>query len=370
MTDVIARQRYPWNGLIDIDYTIVGDASGLGVLIKMIDKETGLSYYPTKFYEVLSTGEGRHRVTWSTAAEGLTNLVTRRMVASVALMRVLDAPVVTNDLYLVIDLSNGPTATNYPVSYLADVPNGGVWPEEYKTTKLVLRKIPAGSINGVSISEPFYCGVFEVTQRQYELIMGEKTLAFTYFPGDMRAVSYVSYNMIRGELVGAEWPKSCDVDATSFLWKIRARSGLLGLDLPTVAQWEYACRAGTTSDYNNGGSTEDDLRTLGRYSGNQDDGRGGCTGIGQTSVGSYAPNSWGLYDMHGNVFEWCRDYAYGDVSGIDPLGPSSGQCRELRGGSWDRGAAACKSSSRSTNLGVPSYNYMDFGFRLYCSTGL
>lgn len=353
VSNVRAQQRWPWNGLVDIDYTISGDASGLGVLITMKDEATGTTYTPTKFHEVLPTGEGAHRVTWSTEAEGLTSLVTSQMVATVSLMRIVDTPAVTNDLYLVIDLSGGPTAISYPISYLDAVPNGGVWPDEYKTTKLVMRKIPAGSINSITITQPFYAGVFEVTQKQYELVMGSNP---SWYKGDKRAVEWVSYNMIRGESAGAGWPGSSAVDATSFLGKIRARAAIDSLDLPTEAQWEYACRAGTTSGYNNGGSTEADLKTLGRYSGNQNDGRGGYSGSGTTTVGSYAPNAWGLYDMHGNAYEWCLDWF------------TSGTYRVMRGGGWRYDAVSCRSSFR--NSFTPSNVTYDYGFRLFCSAGL
>lgn len=353
VSNVKARQRYPWNGMVDIDYTLSGDTTGLGVLITVKDGETGKTYTPTKFHEVLPTSAGTHRVTWSTEAEGLTSLVTSQMVANVALMRIVDSPAVTSDLYLVIDLSGGPTAISYPISYLDAVPNGGVWPDEYKTTKLVMRKIPAGSINSITVTQPFYAGVFEVTQKQYELVMGANP---SCYKGDKRAVEGVSYNMIRGESAGAGWPGSSAVDATSFLGKIRARTAIDSLDLPTEAQWEYACRAGTTSDYNNGGSTEADLKTLGRYSGNQNDGRGGYSGSGTTTVGSYAPNAWGLYDMHGNAYEWCLDW------------DKSGSYRVMRGGSWDYDADYCRSSSRSSL--TPSFGNSSRGFRLFCSAGL
>ena len=375
VSNVKARQRYPWNGLVDIDYTISGDASGLSVLITMKDGATGKSYTPTKFHEVLPTSEGSHRVTWSTEAEGLTSLVTSRMIATVSLMRVADAPVATDGTYLVIDLSGGPTSITYPVSYLNSVPNGGVWPDEYKTSKLVLRKIPAGKVKGISITKPFYCGVFEVTQRQYELVMGENP---TQYRGDKRAVENVPYDTIRGSSAGAGWPGSAAVDETSFMGKIRARTALLTLDLPTESQWEYACRAGTTSDYNNGGSTEADLRTLGRFYGNQDDGRGGYSS-GPTTVGSYAPNNWGLYDMHGNVYEWCLDWldssgrwSQTPISGTDLKGPTSGEGRVIRGGCWSvQNAGVCSSSQR--DCATPSYQkgvYCLYGFRLVCSAGL
>ena len=80
----------------------------------------------------------------------------------------------------------------------------------------------------------------------------------------------------------------------------------MGCDLPTEAQWEYACRAGTNSEYNNGGDKEEDLKQVGRYKGNQSDGKGGSNG--PVPVGSYLPNAWMLYDMHGNAIEWCLDY--------------------------------------------------------------
>ena len=380
VTDVTAKQRFPWNGLVDIDYTINGDAAGLGVLITVRDNATGMTYTPSKFLGPLSTGEGTHRVTWSTEADGLTNLVTSRMVATVALMRIVDAPTVTNDLYMVIDLSGGANATSYPISYLSSVPNGGMWPDEYKTTKLVMRKIEPGTFtmgdtseynnkpHEVSLTKPFYCGVFEVTQKQYELVMGNNP---SVYPGDKRAVEHVSYNMLRGEEFGSGWPSSGAVDDTSFMGKIRMRTALQTFDLPTEAQWEYACRAGTTNLYNNGGSTVDDLKTLGRYLGNRNDGRGGYV-EGSTTVGSYAPNAWGLYDMHGNVNEWCLD-RYQDWHGeppseTDPVGASSGSSRILRGGGWNNGAVNCHSSSQSYT-GPSNSGDQSLGFRLVCPAG-
>ena len=272
-------------------------------------------------------------------------------------------------LYCVIDLAAGSEATSYPVSYLSDVPSEG-WTDEYKTTKLVLRRIEPGMFftEGnilTSISRPFYIGVFEVTQRQYELLMGNNP---AHYKGAMRPVN-VSYNTIRGASLGAGWPSSTKVDENSFLGKLRARTGIETFDLPTGAQWEYSCRALTTTDYNNGGNKENDLKTLGRYNGNTGDGRGGEFKQ-HTNVGSYSPNGWGLFDMHGNVWEWCLDWwSSSYCGGNDPKGAETGSSRVIRGGSWYVAAYRC-TSLRHSEYKSPSVSDgagYDHGFRLCCA---
>ena len=258
------------------------------------------------------------------------------------------------DLYCVIDLNRGPDAKSYKVYYLKEPPKKGFNTDEYKTKKLVLRRIEPGTFMmcgkyEVTLTQPYYIGIFEVTQKQYELIMGTNPSAYK---GDTRPVEKVSYDMIRGSSFGSQWPSSPVVNPESFIGRLRKRTKL-GFDLPTEAQWEHACRAGTTSMYNNGGDTEDDLKKLGRYQDNQSDGNGGYTSY-HTVVGSYTPNAWGLYDMHGNVAEWCLDRR-GDLSSgvIDPKGPSSGTDRMLRGGCWYFGTDRCTSSFRYNRTSNP-----------------
>ena len=271
----------------------------------------------------------------------------------------------SGSLYCVIDLSAGASASSYPVTYMDTPPSGGFNTDEYKTTKLVLRRIDPGSFKmcgsyDATLTKAFYCGIFEVTQKQYSLVMGANP---SYYTGDKRPVERVSYDTIRGSSSGANWPSSSAVDSSSFMGKLRARTGINGFDLPTEAQWEYACRAGTTSDYNNGGSSASDLRLIGRYDGNTSDGKGGYSQ--STIVGSYYPNAWGLYDMHGNVWEWCLDW-YDDLSsgGADPKGASSGYHRVERGGAWIDDMIYCTSSSRYGS-GGSSYVDEDYvGFRL------
>ena len=268
--------------------------------------------------------------------------------------------------YCVIDLSGGANATSYPVRYLSDIPSGG-WKEEHKTTKLVLRLIQPGSfkMNGsydVTLTKHYYIGVFEVTQKQYELVTGNKPSSYK---GDTRPVERVYWDTIRGNSDSYNWPNVKTVDPNSFIGRLRSKTGL-PLDLPTEAQWEYACRAGTTSSYNNGGNSEADLKTLGRYLHNKNDGRGGYSE--HTTVGSYASNNWGLYDMHGNVSELCLDWYGSLTNGSDPIGPVSGARRVMRGGSWYMNVNHCASSYR--NHSPPSYYYYDLGFRLACSAGL
>ncbi|MBQ9430830.1 MAG: SUMF1/EgtB/PvdO family nonheme iron enzyme, partial [Kiritimatiellae bacterium] len=139
----------------------------------------------------------------------------------------------------------------------------------------------------------------------------------------------------------------------SFVGVLRRKSGLASLDLPAEAQWEFACRAGTTAAYNNGSDDQSAMDSLGRHwnNGGSAYSQDCATDAGTAAVGSYQPNAWGLYDMHGNVFEWCLDRH-----------SSSGSYRVLRGGGWYNSAVFCTSSNRDINY--PSYEYDYYGFRL------
>lgn len=235
--------------------------------------------------------------------------------------------------YCVIDISKGSKASRYSVTYMAEEPKGG-WTDEYKGTKLVLRKIPAGTIliegQKKEFEKEFYAGVFEVTQKQLELVTGKTSWEKNHVMyGFNRPAVNVDFEMIRGKGKGAS------VDNDSFIGLLRKRTGL-NIDLPTVSEWIYFGRAGSESPFNNGGSTEDDLKMLGRYKGNKNDGKGGYAD-GPSAVGMYIPNTWGIYDIHGGVSEWCLD------NGIEaPIrNPKWGEDkvvekqRVVMGGHWD-----------------------------------
>ena len=285
--------------------------------------------------------------------------------------------------YMVVDLSGGPEANVFDVSYMGEIPDGG-WTDEYKTTKLVLRRIHSGSFvmgspenelgrgsgeaqHSVTLTKPFYAGVFEVTRRQWELVMGGTVVEdAAVFPARS-----ITFDEVRGADIGSRWPESREVDATSFMGVLRAKTGLPCFDLPTEAQWEYACRAGTTTALNSGKNLLNDrdkdvnLAEVARYSENRNDGKSTSPTAATAKVGSYRPNNWGLYDMHGNVWELCLDWVGSDIwniadmaDAVDPVGmPSSGGCiyRAERGGDiyqanngWLRSAARAGAAPSST----------------------
>ena len=369
ITGVTAQQRYPWNGKVDISYTVTGDIAatakekGMVTSLKVTatDCVAGANYVASTSALSGDTGlaAATHHLVWDMSADGLT-FKSSNVVFSVSCEA-------TPALYCVIDLSAGANASSYPITYLSEPPSGGFNVDLYKTTKLVLRRIEAGTfIKGedqsneshrVILTKSFYVGIFEMTQKQYVLIMGSNPSRYT---GDKRPVEKVSYNMIRGSSNGAQWPLSSAVDSSSVMGRLRARAGL-DFDLPTVTQWEYACRAGTTSKYNNGGNSENDLKLVGRYSGNMSAGRGGYS-YAHTSVGSYQPNTWGLYDMHGNISELCLDWGPNTMYGLDPQGPSSGTRRGGLGGNWQANENACTSFYWAS--AEPEAESQILGFRL------
>lgn len=194
----------------------------------------------------------------------------------------------------------------------------------------------------VTLTRGFWLGATPVTQRQWEAVMGDRPSRFE----------------------GAENPvEQVNWDATQrFCQKLDEMLGGAGCRLPTEVEWEYACRAGTASAFNNGSECtvpagEDPaLEQLGWYTQNSD----------ETThpVRQKACNAWGLYDMHGNVWEWCSDW-YGEYRPepqTNPCGPRDGEFRVFRGGCWGSDARYCRSAYRDWDLpGIPWYL---LGFRL------
>jgi len=197
-----------------------------------------------------------------------------------------------------------------------------------------------GPVRGVTISQGFWMGKYEVTQGEWEAVMGSDPSKFT--GGKRLPVERVSWNDICGD----------EKRGGGFLGKvgIRAPEGWR-FDLPSEAQWEYACRAGTTGAY------AGDLDGMGWYSSN--------AGSKTHEVGGKRANKWGLCDMHGNVYEWCRDWyadSYPGLKTVDPEGPAGGTYRVNRGGCWITSAGYCRSANRDWYS--PDYRNDYVGFRL------
>ncbi len=193
-----------------------------------------------------------------------------------------------------------------------------------------------GPPHPVKISQSFYMGQYEVTQAQYQAVVGCNPSEFKGHP--QRPVGRVS------------WP-----EAQTFCRKLGAARGLT-VRLPTEAEWEYACRAGTTTRFYSG-DAESALNEVGWYFKNSD--------TTTHPVGRKKANAWGLYDMHGNVAEWCLDWGepYTSSAVTDPQGPDSGNWRVLRGGDYGSNHEYCRSMSRP--FLYPDDNRFEFtGFRV------
>ena len=321
--------------------------------------------------------------------------------------------------YLSIDLA----ATNVVRFYAsaAAVP-GGVSNDLYKTDRLLLRKITTGveftmgsapsevGSSGYRTSEiphrvlltnDYYIGVYELTRRQYFHVTGiEKTSYSTTtktVADKKRPIEFddFNYEKVRGDTsASVNWPSTGNaVAATSLLGKLRVLGGVATLDIPTEAQWEFACRAGCANAFNVGLETKDDdwnhpvvtncawylvnsadaneraVRTDGNY-------------YTPREVGTKLPNAWGLYDMHGNVGELCRDwytageeyvstfgagYEPGDVV-IEPVGcPTNCSQRVVRGG-WAQKYERDLRSARRTGFAPTASTWGWVGVRISCGT--
>jgi len=190
-------------------------------------------------------------------------------------------------------------------------------------------------VHTVNITRPFYMQKTEVTQAQWQAVMGTNPSLFKTCGPDC-PVEQVSWD-----------------DIQVFLAKLNQANPGATYRLPTEAEWEYAARAGTTGDYGGAGV----LDQMGLYSGN--------AGSRTHPVAQKLPNAWGLYDMHGNAYEWVQDWygAYQAAAVSDPLGPANGTYRVRRGGSWAVAATYARSAYRF-DLNVPSTRSSHIGFRL------
>jgi formylglycine-generating enzyme required for sulfatase activity len=220
----------------------------------------------------------------------------------------------------------------------------------------------------VEISKPFYMGVYEVTQGEYEKVMGTNPSWFSATGGGKEKVEGKDTSRFPVEKVS--WN-----DAVEFCKKLsempeEKRNGPM-YRLPTEAEWEYACRGGASvKPFHFGDSLSS---TQANFDGNYPYG-GADKGPyleRTTRVGSYDANAFGLYDMHGNVWEWCADWYdkdyYKTSPRKDPPGPATGTYRVLRGGSWGSFGRGCRAAYRS--FGGPGYRVSYLGFRVVLVAG-
>lgn len=354
---VSANARSPWNSILDVDFKIDGAAAGdlfkVEVSAKYGNGQKNL--FARTYVSEPVCGRGANRVSWNIGADYPDLKTDDLQVAVTASPMNVDSL----DVYMVIDLSSGPESKRYPVSYTFTAPTlvptndlVACAADPNRTTKLWLKRVKEsefkfggtdGNKNGIFTVRlsPYYIGVFELTQKQWALVMNawpSKWANETYRAA--RPVETVDYEDVIGH---NNWPNSKEVAAESFVGRMRARTGLSTFNLPTEAQWECACRSGRSGSVP---ANEDNAR----YEKNNGDIKDlmGDPNNGTAIVGSYNANPWGFYDFNGNVLEMCLDAYASDADlkvlyegldpVIDPIGPavnSTARYHATRGGYYD-----------------------------------
>ena len=394
---VVVNQMWPWSTKVAIDYELTcnpGETWDVSLTVKDAQNNdvTGLSN--AIYGDIANVAGGAHRLIWDPGRSLATG-------TAPVLSYTLSLREPLGKKYMIVDLTRDGEG-KFSVSYLDEEPSGGFNTDTYKTTKMVFRRCPAGSFmmgspedepernkftnNGeqtlanmerqhkVTLTRDFYLGLFEVTEGQSYLIWNDSHGAQSssaplrgLVPWNFRQPSATSYNHV-------DWAASTDVESDSFVGQFRA--GISGeslisgyvFDLPTEAQWEYACRAGTTNVWNNDGpwSPTDAYDANNEYVGDLADltldtlGRYRYSIYNEThkqrngpvAVGTFQPNAWGFYDMHGNVMEICLDaWPTTGNDGSDAMDPVLGVgvvgARVARGGCWSLRASYCRSAAKN-----------------------
>ena len=322
ISNIVVNQRWPWNEKVDVDFILSGDASDVDVTA-IWDSHPE----PCLLGTILECAPGKHRFTWDPATSAFSGQTLTGFTVAVA------AVSKASKTYLVLDLANG------GYSYLPDVPEGG-WTDEHKSSKMVFRRIPAGTYTlgepkstftffglndsaantyatlwnrrSVIFTSDFYIGVFKYTEAQHNCL-ADGIVGSSFKP------KKISYYSLRGGLDDADWPlKGYNVAADSIVAKLRAKTGgELKVDLCEEEQWEVAARAGTTTILPNGITTSDSLVTFTNKL-NEISAWYGTIGSAEPAVGGFAANVWGLYDVVGLIGEWMLDSALNNIINNTP----------------------------------------------------
>ena len=418
---VLVRQQWPWDEKVAIDFVLTNVTSMTQIGCAVYRGETPVSVPATAFtgdiYEL--TEDGTYRITFDPS------YLNDRPAKGETLRFELTPSAMADDspyrevLYKIFDLANpsvtdvtrgallsgkyGSVETDYSrigEGYYSPLSNVMIWTgvTNYpgaKTTKLVMRKIPAGTFRYPesgnwtgwnythTVSEPFYIGVFELTQKQYSYFYNEDYNTSThidppaYNAGDDKPLSNFSVLRIIYTDVRV-WDASKGALKNLKDLFANAGAGSYNFDLPTEAMWYRAMRAGSTTYYYDGinevpadPSNNAQMAALGRFAGNGgivDNGDGTTTTNGVAAVGSYRPNAFGLYDMIGNVRETVRDhgkhFGYSDSLKPNPYqAPGWTAAMGVFGNSWKQGGTLWPQSELTLSLASPS-KYPDVGVRL------
>ena len=314
ISHIVVNQRWPWSEKVDVDFILSGETNDVEVTATW-DAHPA----PYRLGTLFSVAPGQRRLTWDPASSPFRGQTLTGFTVAVS------NAAASAHTYLVVDLVNG------GYEFMAEPPAGG-WTAEHKSSKMVFRRIPAGTYTlgeekaaftnvfglpdssattyanlwnrrAVTFTSDFYVGVFKYTEAQHECL-NSGTAGSSFKPKKM------SYDSFRGGLDAADWPsKGYTVGADSVVAKLRAKAGAgLVVDLCEEEQWEAAARTGTTTILPNGVTAADNydyftnrLSEIAAWY--------GTVGSEEAAVGRFAPNNWGLYDVVGLVGEWMLDTA-------------------------------------------------------------
>lgn len=405
VTDVKVQPRTPWNGLVDVEYTLACDDPDADVYVNPVgyDGDRRITLFPQAFTGDSAEGPvkaGKHTLVWDAVKDfGHAFSCAHFQLKFYAGKRL--AP------YVVIDVSSGSSSTNYPVRFEMKGPD--LTKDTCRTDEIWMRLVPPGEfwmgspesevgrnndedLHHVTLTKPFYIGVFEMTKGQFINVMGSDYSGF--FSGankSQRPVEQIYryyYSNVGATLlaktIGCSYDPAATTLTSGFLGKLCNRAHVGGFNLPTEAQWEYACRAGEMTALNNGANLDDlndssNLNLISRYMANGYNNQEYSSSdvlLGTATVGSYQPNRLGLYDMIGNVAEMCRDEYTARLGWAALVNPtavslthsgSSSYYYVFKGGCWRSLARYCRSASRSYNWGDTGNVWHGFHYYLNSS---